>query len=320
MIQIFVSYSHKDSYYLANGELIAYLKKELSSKAIFWYDDDIVTGDGWNETIHRNILNSQIAILLISNNFIQSDYINKIEVRKFFTATIKKFVIFPVIISACNPQKIEWLKELQYIPAGEGKSIEEDFPAGKLRNDLYKKILHDLEKQVDHVEKPVITAGQALAALINLINTIESELLVLCNKEELLNNNHSLMFEGRSTKLYAKQRFNGAAQEYLKIIQFEDLERSLLPDDYACIMQYDKILSENYSKWFALEARHSLMNTKEENSNIRLEQSKIIIEMFPSLIRMLEYINKIGFDLNDHYWQIYEAMNIATQTKSMISR
>lgn len=320
MVRIFVSYSHKDSCYLENGELIAYLKKELGSKAIFWYDDDIVTGDEWNETIHRNILNSQIAILLISNNFIQSDYINKIEVHKFFTATIKKFVIFPVIISACNPQKIEWLKDLQYIPAGEDKSIEGDFPAGKLRNDLYKKILHDLEKQVDHVEKPVITAGQALSALINLINTIESELLVLCNKEELLNNNHSLMFEGRSNELYARQRFSGTAGEYLKIIQFEDLEKLLQPDDYKYIMQYDKALSENYSKWFALEARHSLMNTKEENSNIRLKQGKIIIEMFPALIKMLEYINKIGFDLNDHYWQIYDAMNIATQTKSMISR
>lgn len=319
MIQVFVSYSHKDESYLEKGELIDYLKSGLINKAKFWDDRDIITGNSWNEIIHKNILNSQIAILLISNNFIESDYINRIEVCKFFTATIKKFVVFPVIVSSCNPQKIEWLKGLQYIPSGTGKSIEGDFPRGKVRQDLYQKILSDLDAQITYVTKPVITAGQSLSALINLINAIESELLVLCDKEDLINNDHSLMFEGRATKLYSRQRLSEGQEDYLNIVEFEELEKRLNPNDFDKIMQYDKILTSKYSKWFALEAKHSIMNTKEKNNEIRLKQRKIILEMFPCLIKMLEYINKIGFDLDDHYYQIYEAIGVTDITKAMNS-
>ena len=318
MTQVFVSYSHKDEAYLEKGELIDYLKSSLSKKAKFWVDSDIVTGNSWNEIIHKNILNSQIAILLVSNNFIESDYINRVEMTKFFTATIKKFVVFPVIVSSCDPQKIEWLKDLQYIPSEAGKSIETDFPRGKARQNLYKKILSDLEAQITFVAKPVISAGQSLSALINLINAIESELLLLCGKENLINKDHSVMFEGRSTKLYSRLR-QGAGQEYLNIVEFEELEKYLNPTDFVKIMEYDQMLTSNYSKWFALEASHSIMNTKEENNAIRSDQRKIILEMFPGLIKMLEYINKIGFDLNDHYYQIYQAMGVIANTKAMNS-
>ncbi len=319
MTQVFVSHSHKDEAYLEKGELIDYLKSSLSKKAKFWVDSDIVTGNLWNEIIHKNILNSQIAILLVSNNFIESDYINSVEVTKFFTATIKKFVVFPIIVSSCDPQKIEWLIDLQYIPSGAGKSLETDFPRGKARQNLYKKILSDLKAQIAYLAKPVISAGQSLSALINLINAIESELLVLCGKENLINRDHSVMFEGRSTNLYSRLRQGAGQEDYLRILEFKDLVKYLNPTDFDKIMDYDKTLTANYSKWFSLEASHSIMNTKEENNAIRLEQRKIILEMFPGLIKMLEYINKIGFDLNDHYYQIYEAMGVIDTTRAMNS-
>ena len=83
MTQVFVSYSHKDEAYLQKGELIDYLKSSLGNKARFWDDRGIVTGNLWDETIHKNILNSQVAILLVSNHFIESEYINSVEVHKF---------------------------------------------------------------------------------------------------------------------------------------------------------------------------------------------------------------------------------------------
>ena len=107
MTQVFVSYSHKDEAYLQKGELIDYLKSSLGNKARFWDDRGIVTGNLWDETIHKNILNSQVAILLVSNHFIESEYINSVEVHKFFTATIKKLIVFPIIVSSCDPQKID---------------------------------------------------------------------------------------------------------------------------------------------------------------------------------------------------------------------
>ena len=59
--------------------------------------------------------------------------------------------------------------------------METDFPKEQ-RQALYKKILDDLETQIAYVATPVISAGQSLSALVNLINAIESELLLLCGK------------------------------------------------------------------------------------------------------------------------------------------
>lgn len=319
MIQIFVSYSHKDKYYLGKGELVDYLEKKLRGKAKFWYDHEIITGESWNQKIHKNILNSQIAILLISNNFINSDYINKTEINKFFTATIKKFVVFPVIISSCKPQRIKWLRKIQYIPNG-NQSIEKNFPKGKSRKDLYKKILSDLGNRVEYVKKPEITAGQALASLINLMNTIESELLAVCKREDLINNDHSLMFEGRSKELYARKKNRETSTEELTIVKFEELKKKLPPNDLKKIMRLDKMLSSKYSKWFALDARSIRLNTESGKKNIDRLKRKIILEMFSGLIEMLNYLHRIGFDLHDHYRQIYHAMNVIDKTKAMDSR
>ena len=144
MTQIFISYSHKDGQYLQKGELIPYLEKELKGKAKFWYDTDIAAGDHWDENIHKQILNSQIAILLVSENFIRSRYINRKEVKKFLTTTIKKFVVLPVIVSPCNPAKIKWLTLKQYKPSG-ARSIESDYPLVQQERHFIKSYLKTLE-------------------------------------------------------------------------------------------------------------------------------------------------------------------------------
>lgn len=316
MTQIFVSYSHNDHHYLEEDELIDYLRKGLNGKAQFWYDGAIATGERWNEKIHENILGSQIALLLISDSFIQSDYINKYEIQKFFTATIKKFVVFPVILSPCDPQKLSWLKDIQYIPPGDF-SIEKNYPAGPIRDELYKKILTDMEQQLQQLSQPGIKSGQALSSLVNLVNTIGTQLLTVCKQEHLINHDHSLMFEGRSSELIAKKVYAATGFEMLTVVRFEELKDKLLPDDFIKINGFDQTLTSLYSKWFTLDSEHSIINTEEQEREIIKEQYKIILQMFPALIKMLEYLNRVGFDLNDHYYSIYSAMGVIDQTKAM---
>lgn len=316
MIQVFVSYSHLDRAYLEKGELIDYLKNKLKGKVKFWYDTDIATGDAWNEKIHNNILNSQIAILLISKNFIGSKYINRVEIRKFFTATIKKFVVFPIIMSPCKTQKIKWLKPTQYIPSG-NESVEKNYGDKKRRDTLYKKILDDLQEQVAYLKKPEISAGQALSSLINLINTIESELLNVCKREDLANKDHSLMFEGRSKELYARKKSTGTGGGYLQVVKFEELKNSLKPADFKRIRLIDKRLSGRYSKWFALEAQAIRPQTQAKRKQLSALKYGLIRAMFADLMEMLRYLQLIGFDLHDHYSQIYQSMGALHKTRAM---
>ena len=67
---IFICYSRKDKDYLI--EIAGHLKSICLS---YWYDDNIGTGDRWNEKIESAINDAKIAILLISMNFFNSDYI-----------------------------------------------------------------------------------------------------------------------------------------------------------------------------------------------------------------------------------------------------
>ena len=168
------------------------------------------------------------------------------------------------------------------------------------------------------MRSPEVTAGQAFAALINLINTIESELLIACNRKDLINKNHSLMFEGRSNELYARKKDRVTGTEKFKIVKFEELKKNLVPKDYKKIMQLDKKLSSKYNKWFTLDTRR--FKTVKEKRSIDLLKHKIILEMFSELVEMLDYFHKIQFDLDDHYRKIYQAMKVIGQTKAMNSR
>lgn len=311
MVQIFVSYSHKNKSYLKKGSLIDYLKKELKGKARFWTDNEIVTGQHWDEKIHQNILASQMAVVLISPDFFKSRYIMNKEVDKFMTVTVKKFLVFPIIISPCKLQKIKWLNPIQYIPVG-NQSIETDYPEGKKRIDLYKKISINIKKQITYVQKPEIAAGQALSSVINLINTIEPDLLSIGNKRYLTNKTHSLMFEGYSDQLKATGK-NGL----LRIVRFNELKRKLTPAQFREIIKHDKMLSVHYSRWTVLNAHRFNPATGRERKNVADKQRGIVLQMVTSLVEMLFYINKIGFDLHDHYAGIYQMLKLVNKTSAM---
>lgn len=317
MTQIFVSYSHKNRSYLGKGELIDYLKKGLKGKAKFWVDDKISAGSFWDENIHENILNSQIAIVLISKDFINSKYINKVEIRKFLTATIKKFVIFPIIISPCNPQKLKWLTERQYIPGG-NQSIEKDFPKGKKRDALYRKILTDLKEKIAYVRKPEITTGQALSSMVNIINAIETDLLDVCKLDYLKDKTHSLMFEGKSDELMAVKK--AGRDSYLRIVKFGELKEYLKPRDFRIIISRHKELLALFSKWVVIDNRRVEATTAKEKKSLIGKRSQVILAMVTNLVVILKYLNDIGFDLDDHYSRIYDHLGVLQKSRAMNSR
>ena len=71
---IFVSYSHNDNQFLER--LKVHLKPfEKSDQIDLWVDTNIKAGDKWKDKINDALENSVIAILLISADFLASDFI-----------------------------------------------------------------------------------------------------------------------------------------------------------------------------------------------------------------------------------------------------
>ncbi len=70
-------------------------------------DKDVTIGEHWHEKIQHELNNSSSAVLLVSQNFLASDYIANSEMPVLLkNAADKDLRIFPIIISPCSYERI----------------------------------------------------------------------------------------------------------------------------------------------------------------------------------------------------------------------
>lgn len=110
---IFISYSHQDSKYL--DRLRVHLKPlEKQGLIELWDDTKIQTGDLWRNEITIALENAAIAILLISADFLASDFITENELPPLLNnAKEKGTQILPVILKASRFEREKSLSPFQ---------------------------------------------------------------------------------------------------------------------------------------------------------------------------------------------------------------
>jgi TIR domain len=123
---VFVSYSHRDKDLLT--PLIAQLKTlEQSGLLEVWADTRIDAGDKWYPEIEDAMKRAAVAVCLVSEYFLSSDFCTKQEVPFLLKrAADDGVLIVPVLLSECVWEAHRWLKETQMLP-GEGQSIRTHF-------------------------------------------------------------------------------------------------------------------------------------------------------------------------------------------------
>lgn len=130
--QIFISYSHSDSFHQLRlrKHLAAF---ERADNIQYWSDTQLKTGDLWRQEIDNNLHKTAVAILLISADFLDSDFIRSNELPPLLDAWKKSGVhILPVIVKPCNFTHIKDLSRFQAINDPQ-KTIEEMAPAEQER-------------------------------------------------------------------------------------------------------------------------------------------------------------------------------------------
>lgn len=110
---IFISYSHQDKKYL--DRLRVHLKPlEKQGLIELWDDTRIQTGDLWRNEISTALENAAIAILLISADFLASDFITENELPPLLNNAEKKGTkILPVILKASRFEREKSLSQFQ---------------------------------------------------------------------------------------------------------------------------------------------------------------------------------------------------------------
>ncbi|NOU19791.1 MAG: toll/interleukin-1 receptor domain-containing protein [Bacteroidales bacterium] len=100
--KLFISYSHKDSDF--KDSFISHIKLlERQGKLFQWHDQMIDSGDEWKQSILDNINSANIIILLISVNFINSDFCWGIEMEIAMKRHENKEArVIPIILRPCD--------------------------------------------------------------------------------------------------------------------------------------------------------------------------------------------------------------------------
>src|ERR1051325_4655390 len=124
---VFISYSHKDK------DLLSPLKAQLETleKADLlevWEDTRIDAGDKWYPEIADAMKRAAVAVCLVSEYFLSSDFRTKQEVPFLLKREADEgLLIVPVLASECVWKAHRWIKETQMLP-GEGEAIRTNYP------------------------------------------------------------------------------------------------------------------------------------------------------------------------------------------------
>ena len=143
-IRIFVSYSHGDKKYVNTADtssLLSYLRGLERSRFRFWSDTLLQGGDDWNTRIQDEIGSADIALVLVSQSFLNSRYCLEDEVARFLQERkARGLIVFPIILSPCDWKSYPWLAATQWLP-GQGQTIETHYRSPGKRKGLYLTVL-----------------------------------------------------------------------------------------------------------------------------------------------------------------------------------
>ena len=113
--QVFISYSHRDAAWL--DRLQVYLAPfERQGQVRRWDDTLIAPGERWAQEINEALARAKVAVLLVSAQFLASDFIARVELPRLLGAAEDQGVtILPLVLDWCNFERMPELAQFQSI-------------------------------------------------------------------------------------------------------------------------------------------------------------------------------------------------------------
>jgi hypothetical protein len=134
--KVFISHSRQDEF--EKDELISHLGVLQQAGLIdTWVDNQIGAGHDWVSEVDQAIRQARVAVLLITKNFLSSNFILQNEVVRLLERhKNNQLIIYPVIARDCAWRKVKWLARMRVRPRNEqavwregGRYVDEELAA-----------------------------------------------------------------------------------------------------------------------------------------------------------------------------------------------
>lgn len=152
-LNIFVTYSRQDSKYLEPNSLLGYLSDLPRDHVIIRTDRDVQPTEHWDDWVREQIQNADIVLALISQSFLNSPYCQDVEIASALEQRRTRGLrIFPIILSACEWERHDWLKSTQFLPR-QGANIESHHNEPGPRNEMFLEIKTELRRLIEQIRQ-----------------------------------------------------------------------------------------------------------------------------------------------------------------------
>jgi len=116
-IPVFVSYSHRNN---DEQKLLCESLRTLPGVSLeLWTDRDMLPGDVWEQQIDAALGRAQLAVLIVTTEFLNSRYVMTKELPRLLQRHREASVrVVPIIARSCTWNLQPWLADLQVLPTG----------------------------------------------------------------------------------------------------------------------------------------------------------------------------------------------------------
>ena len=129
-VHVFVSYSHRDDTWVKEGTygLIPWLAQQLKKNEVeIWYDHALkhLPGAEYRKLIKSEIDRAHLAILLISQDFVSSDFIREFELPWIRQRVERgELSLIPILVGPTLDEDLDWLADRQMLPGKPAPLVE----------------------------------------------------------------------------------------------------------------------------------------------------------------------------------------------------
>jgi hypothetical protein len=143
-LRLFVSFAPEDRD--LKDQLVQHLQVLVRFAGIdLWTADRVRAGDDWRQEIDQALNRANVALLLISADFLASEVLQDIEVPKLFERhRLDGVRVVPVLLRSCHWEAVPWLKNLAMLPK-EGKAV----CTWSHRDDAWLDVVHGIERVIE---------------------------------------------------------------------------------------------------------------------------------------------------------------------------